>query len=406
MKPGAVETSKFLSLVLRHRPDRIGLVLDANGWAEVSQLIEGAAGIGVQLSEPSIREVVEQNDKQRFALSPDGKRIRANQGHSIRVDLSLDPVEPPDYLYHGTATHRLTSIRNEGLNPGRRKHVHLSPDRETATRVGSRHGTPAVLRIEALRMHRGGLEFYLSKNGVWLTHKVPVEYIEFPDELPQGVSQHEPERRMPLVEFQTVQIRALLREDSAYDPFGDNERAPRVGDEGTVVDVRGEPRGQYEYTVECGRPDGTCVWVADFVAEELEAIDEEEREESIETDAWRTDRKTTSDSLSTVAVSPQYDGADAEERIGSQWRLYAGAVVPVLLSLALVLAVLSWLFIVWPPGSAAAAGFRAAVGGVALTTVGGLWSGQKIIEWMITSTAAGAMFFVLGAAAWHAWMAG
>lgn len=405
MNPGAVETSKFLSLVLRHRPGRIGLVLDANGWAEVSQLIEGAAEIGVQLSEVSIREVVEQNDKQRFALSPDGKRIRANQGHSISVDLSLDPVEPPDYLYHGTATHRLKSIRNEGLTPGRRKHVHLSPDRETATRVGSRHGTPVVLRIETLRMHRGGLEFYLSKNGVWLTHKVPVEYIEFPDELPRGASQQKPARRMPLIEFQTVQIKALLREDGAYDPFGDNDRAPRMGDRGTVVEVRGKPSGQYEYTVECGRPDGTCVWIADFVAEELEAIDEEERE-AIETDAWRTERETTPESLSTGAVSPQYDGADAKERIGSQWRLYAGAVVPVLLSLALVLAVLSWLFFVWPPVSAAAAGLRAAMGGVALATVGALWSGEKIVEWMITSTVVGAMFFVLGAAGWHVWMAG
>ena len=302
----------------------------------------------------------------------------------LTVDLSLDPVEPPDYLHHGTAAHRLTSIRNEGLTPGRRKHVHLSPDRVTATRVGSRHGTPVVLRIETLRMHRGGLEFYLSKNGVWLTHKIPVEYIEFPDELAREVSQHKPERHMPLIEFQTVQIRALLREDSAYDPFGDNERAPRVGDRGTVVDVRGEPRGQYEYTVECGRPDGTCVWIADFVAEELEAIDEEERE-AIETEAWRIELETTSQSLSTGAVSPQYEGADAEERIGSQWRLYAGAVVPVLLSLTLVLAVLFWLFFVWPPGSAAAAGFRAAMGGVAMTTVGGLWSDEKIVEWMFTS---------------------
>jgi putative RNA 2'-phosphotransferase len=175
-----VRTSKFLSLVLRHSPERIGLTLEHGGWASVPALIRLANRAGHHLTESLLREVVTKNDKQRFALTPDGTWIRANQGHSIEVDLGLDPLEPPEYLFHGTAEDKLGSIRRDGLLPGRRQHVHLSPDEFTAVQVGRRHGVPAVLRISAASMHEASCEFFLSANGVWLTAYVPVRFICFP----------------------------------------------------------------------------------------------------------------------------------------------------------------------------------------------------------------------------------
>ena len=160
--------SKFLSYVLRHRPDEIGLVLDANGWALVSDLIERSKTASVVLTEDIIREIVRSSDKQRFALSPDATKIRANQGHSIEVDLALEPKQPPEILFHGTATRFLDDIRRDGLRAMSRQHVHLSPDEVTATKVGQRHGKPVVLRIKAGEMWRAGQTFLLSANGVWL----------------------------------------------------------------------------------------------------------------------------------------------------------------------------------------------------------------------------------------------
>lgn len=178
MDPALVRLSKFLSLVLRHAPERAGLTLDEAGWVDVDALLAGAAQAGVPLDRPTLERVVRENGKQRFALSPDGRRIRANQGHSVAVDLQLAPEAPPDVLYHGTATRFLGAIRREGLRPGRRTHVHLSADPETAAAVGQRHGQPAVLRVAAGRMHRDGYEFVRAANGVWLTAAVPPAYLD------------------------------------------------------------------------------------------------------------------------------------------------------------------------------------------------------------------------------------
>lgn len=172
-----VEISKFLSLVLRHQPETIGITLDAEGWALVDELLEAAGRRGKSITRQQLEEVVATNDKKRFSLSPDGRRIRANQGHSIEVDLNLAPVEPPELLYHGTVERFLDSIRAQGLLRGNRRHVHLSGDEETASRVGQRRGRPIVLVVEAGRMHRDGHCFYRSANGVWLTDAVPPQYL-------------------------------------------------------------------------------------------------------------------------------------------------------------------------------------------------------------------------------------
>jgi len=172
--------SKFLSLVLRHQPEKIGLALDANGWADVEDLIRLANHHGTRLTRPLLERLVAENDKQRFALSDDGERIRASQGHSVEVDLALPPALPPEVLYHGTAARSVASIRAGGLHAGNRQHVHLSPDVSTATRVGQRHGKPVVLVVRAGAMAAAGHTFFLSANGVWLTDRVPVEFLGFP----------------------------------------------------------------------------------------------------------------------------------------------------------------------------------------------------------------------------------
>ncbi|NNE84701.1 MAG: RNA 2'-phosphotransferase [Alphaproteobacteria bacterium] len=169
------KTSKFLSYVLRHKPDAIGLQLDEQGWTLVSDLIEKAKP-QLALNEALVRKVVATNEKKRFALSEDGLRIRASQGHSIDIDIGLAPQMPPDVLYHGTATRFLTSIREQGLLRGCRQHVHLSLDCDTASIVGARHGKPALLEIDSKSMHLHGLKFFLSDNGVWLTEHVPPKY--------------------------------------------------------------------------------------------------------------------------------------------------------------------------------------------------------------------------------------
>lgn len=173
--------SKFLSYVLRHKPEAIGLTLDEQGWACIDELISKAnqSGDMAPLDRSLILAVVESSDKKRFAISADGIRIRANQGHSINVDLQLKPVIPPEFLYHGTATRFLDSILREGLKPQQRQYVHLSTDIETATAVGQRYGKPVILKIKALFMHEQGFTFYQSENGVWLAESVPNRYIKF-----------------------------------------------------------------------------------------------------------------------------------------------------------------------------------------------------------------------------------
>ena len=180
MDPSLVRASKFLSLVLRHDPGRIGITLDEAGWVEVDALLAAAGDARVALDRATLERVVAENDKKRFAFSADGARIRASQGHSVRVELGLEPVEPPEVLYHGTATRFVDSIRAGGLRPGSRTHVHLSPGEATATAVGRRHGAPVVLRVAAGAMHRDGHAFFRSENGVWLTGAVPARYLTFP----------------------------------------------------------------------------------------------------------------------------------------------------------------------------------------------------------------------------------
>jgi putative RNA 2'-phosphotransferase len=175
-----VRISKFLSQILRHRPDKIGLSLDENGWADVAALLEKVAEKGTVIDRKTLQMVVDTNDKKRFAFSDDGLRIRASQGHSIDIDLDLKPQAPPETLFHGTAESSLKSIRREGLLPMRRQHVHLSKDLETAQKVGGRHGKVVVLTINTGEMARQQYKFYLSDNSVWLTDSVPVSFIVFP----------------------------------------------------------------------------------------------------------------------------------------------------------------------------------------------------------------------------------
>lgn len=182
MTQDLAKPSKFMSLVLRHKPEEIGLVLDAQGWASIDELIEKAGRHGMALTRELIALIVETSDKQRFAIDATGSRIRANQGHSVDVDLGLAPSEPPPILFHGTAETTVAAIRSEGLKAGQRQHVHLSPDEGTAIRVGRRHGRPVVLRIAAGHMRESGHAFFLSTNGVWLTEAVPVQFIVFPNE--------------------------------------------------------------------------------------------------------------------------------------------------------------------------------------------------------------------------------
>jgi putative RNA 2'-phosphotransferase len=175
-----VRVSKFLSWILRHDPDEIGVTLDEGGWVEVDTLMARARQAGVVLDEATLQRVAAGDDKQRFSLSEDGRRLRANYGHSIPVDLGLEPVAPPEHLYHGTARHFLASIQRTGLVRRGRNYVHLSPDEDTARGVGQRHGEPVILVVEAERMHRHGHLFYCATDGTWLTEGVPVGYLCFP----------------------------------------------------------------------------------------------------------------------------------------------------------------------------------------------------------------------------------
>lgn len=175
MKNNDVKISKLLSYVLRHKPESIGLSLNDKGWANIDELISKSSR--VKLTREDISRVVKNNDKKRFIISTDGQSIRANQGHSVNVDLGLKPVSPPKVLFHGTATRFWPSIQTEGLKKMNRQHVHLSEDKETAAKVGVRHGKLQILTIDCLAMTAAGHIFYVSENGVWLTEAVPPGFL-------------------------------------------------------------------------------------------------------------------------------------------------------------------------------------------------------------------------------------
>lgn len=173
------EVSKFLSFILRHQPDSIGLTVDSEGWADIEELMAKAKSNGKHFSRAQLDEVVATNDKKRFSISDDGRQIRAAQGHSNKVvSIQYQAQTPPAVLYHGTASRFITSIMEQGLLAQNRHHVHLSQDLDTARKVGSRHGVPVILRIDTAAMLACGHSFYLADNDVWLTEQVPPQFLQ------------------------------------------------------------------------------------------------------------------------------------------------------------------------------------------------------------------------------------
>ena len=173
---GYTKVSRFISLILRHKPETIGITLDAHGWANVNELIKGISK-KYPIDMDILEEIVRTDEKQRYSFNEDHTKIRANQGHSIKVDLGLEAVRPPDTLFHGTGVKYRKSIDEIGIIPKSRQYVHLSEYIITAVEVGERHGIPIVYVIDSRRMYHDGFKFYKSENGVWLTDKVPVKYI-------------------------------------------------------------------------------------------------------------------------------------------------------------------------------------------------------------------------------------
>lgn len=181
MEPHEItKISRKLSYILRHNPAEIGLKLDAQGWGSVAYILSKLIIKGEPLSMETLQEVVATNDKKRFAFNEDLTLIRANQGHSVSVELGYTAQEPPPLLFHGTASKSVQSIKNQGLIKGSRHHVHLSTDETTAKKVGQRHGSPVILKIKAQVMQEAGYVFFQSDNGVWLTDAVPLPFIVFP----------------------------------------------------------------------------------------------------------------------------------------------------------------------------------------------------------------------------------
>ena len=171
-------TSKFISLILRHKPETIGIFLDEHGWADVQEMIDGINASGSDhLDMEMLEEIVQTDEKQRYSFNEDHTLIRANQGHSIPVDVELEEKNPPALLYHGTGEKYVSAIDEQGLIPKSRLYVHLSADVPTAKKVGSRHGKPVIYTIDCAKMTAEGYKFYLSANKVWLTKKVPVKYL-------------------------------------------------------------------------------------------------------------------------------------------------------------------------------------------------------------------------------------
>lgn len=171
--------SRFLSLVLRHDPDKIGITLDPQGWISVDTLLSQMNAHGKNIDFEQLCDVVDSNDKKRFAFNEDKTSIRANQGHSVTVDLQYEAIQPPEYLYHGTVAKFMDAIRKNGLLKMSRHHIHLSESLETATKVGTRRGNPIILTVRSGEMFKRGITFFKSENGVWLTDIVPAEFIEF-----------------------------------------------------------------------------------------------------------------------------------------------------------------------------------------------------------------------------------
>lgn len=173
-----IQLGKFISLILRHKPETIGISLDKNGWANVNELLKGIQNQGINIDFERLNEIVETNNKKRYSFNEDKTKIRANQGHSINVDVELKEAIPPVKLYHGTATKYIDDIMKNGIIHKNRLHVHLSKDIETAINVGTRHGTPVVLEIDTKEMINDGYKFYLSENGVWLTSDIAPKYFK------------------------------------------------------------------------------------------------------------------------------------------------------------------------------------------------------------------------------------
>jgi len=171
------DLGKFIALILRHKPETIGITLDEHGWANVQELIAGINKTD-HIDMETLEEIVRTDNKGRYSFNEDKALIRANQGHSIPVDVELPITEPPEYLYHGTGEKYVASIDEQGLIPKSRLYVHLSPDTSTAKTVGSRHGKPVIYKVKSREMQKAGYTFYLSVNGVWLTKEVPVKYLE------------------------------------------------------------------------------------------------------------------------------------------------------------------------------------------------------------------------------------
>jgi putative RNA 2'-phosphotransferase len=175
-KEAHASAGRFLALILRHKPEAVGIELDEHGWANVEDLVEGIAKTR-DFSVEMLEEIVSTDSKGRYSFNKDHTLIRANQGHSIAVDVELEQSVPPAVLYHGTGEKYAASIDETGLMPKSRLYVHLSADKETATSVGARHGVPVVYIVDSAAMHADGFDFYLSKNGVWLTEAVPAKYL-------------------------------------------------------------------------------------------------------------------------------------------------------------------------------------------------------------------------------------
>ncbi len=174
------DISKFISLILRHKPETIGISLDEHGWANVDELIEGISKTR-PIDRVLLEKIVKEDEKQRYSFSEDKMLIRANQGHSVLVDVEPEKKNPPDILWHGTAEKYVTSINEQGLIPKSRLYVHLSADYDTAVKVGRRHGNPVVYQVDTKKMSENGYEFFISENGVWLTKAVPKEYLNITD---------------------------------------------------------------------------------------------------------------------------------------------------------------------------------------------------------------------------------
>lgn len=170
--------SKFLSLVLRHQPEKVGLILEQGGWVNVAELLDACGKNGFAFTLDELKTVVENNDKKRFSFDESGTKIRASQGHSVEIEIEFEQKEPPDVLYHGTSEKNVTAILKEGLSKMSRHHVHLSVDVETAKKVGMRYGKPVIFEVDTNAMRGNGFEFYVSANGVWLVDNVPPQFLQ------------------------------------------------------------------------------------------------------------------------------------------------------------------------------------------------------------------------------------